>query len=219
MVQLRFFALVLVAGCATELALAEEVSDAQIEKFVAQLASPNKAPRIVIPVHPDYDPKFDHEGQKKVCAAWHKLRDLAPRSFPFLFDHFSDDRYALTEDAGDFYKNYSVGFLCRDILVSNLHPDVWDHKEFGTAFRRRPHQPDYVEHFKLLEPKSAREWYRTRTGLSLRELQIEVVEWVLQEEERLTKTYTNEDREAVRRELTELKASREPRRPSYPFAK
>jgi hypothetical protein len=220
MLQLPAFVLVIAAGCAAEPAATKaDVSDAEIEKLVAQLASPNRAPELDRPFVVKYDPNYDREAQKKVSEAWMKLRALAPRSFPFVFDHLADNRYALTEDAGDFEENYSVGFLCRDILVSHLQPDTWGHKEFGTSFKRRPNQPDYVEHFGLLDPRSARQWWKTRKDLSLRDLQIEVLQWVLKEEERLTETYTDEDRASVKKELAELRASREPRRPGFPFAK
>jgi hypothetical protein len=46
-----------------------------------------------------------------------------------------------------------------------------------------------------------------------------VLEWVLKEEERLADTYTDKDRELVKKELAKLKASHQPCRPSYPFAK
>ncbi|MEI8379169.1 MAG: hypothetical protein WCJ09_03515 [Planctomycetota bacterium] len=195
----------------------DEITDEAIKALVSQLVSPNHAPEIH-GIHAKYGTDFNRDVQKQVHRAWHELRRLAPRSFPFVFDHVSDKRYALTADSGDLDENYSVGFLCRDIVVSSLQPDVWDHKEGGTSFKRRPNQPDYVRHHGLLAPESAKEWWKTRKNLSLREMQLEVLEWVLAEEQKNPTKYTDQDRKKVQMELEALKSSSEPRKLGFPFA-
>ena len=208
-----------IAVCAAEPLGNDEVTDAEIEKLVTCLISPNQAPQIP-GIIAKYPANFDKAAQKEVKAAWIQLRNLAPRSFPFLFDHLSDKHYAITEDSGDLDKNYTVGFLCSDILVSYLQPDVWDHhKNGGTSFRRRPNQPDYIRHFRLDSPESAKKWWETRKQASLLELQIEVLEWVLAEEEKHPDKYTEKDRALVQKELDERKLFKVARKPSWPFSK
>jgi hypothetical protein len=206
------------AICFAESPQETEYSARDIENLVAQLVSPNQPPEIH-GTNAKYGPDFDRNAQKLVSKSWGELRQLAPRSFPFVFDHVADKRYALTQDSGDLDKNYSVGFLCRDILVSSLQPDVWDHKEGGTSYRRRPTQPDYISHYRLMNPESAKEWWKSRKDRTLRELQIEVLEWILVEEKKLPETYTVADLEKVQQELRDLTSSREPRKLSFPFAK
>jgi hypothetical protein len=210
--------LLLSAVCVAESPQKTEYADGDIEKLVAQLVSPNQPPDIQS-TYAKYGPQFDRNAQKLVSKSWGELRRLAPRSFPFVFDHVADKRYALTQDSGDLDKNYSVGFLCRDILVSSLQPDVWDHKEGGTSYKRRPTQPDYISHYRLMNPESAKEWWKSRKDRSLRELQIEVLEWILVEEMKLPETYSDADLNKVQQQLRELNASREPRKLGFPFAK
>lgn len=196
----------------------EMVSDRQIEALVADLVSPNPAPRTRGP-NAEYPAGYDRAAQKRVHRAFFKLRELAPRSFPFLFDHFDDRRYALTEDSGDLEKNYTVGQLCRDILVSHLQSDVWGRKEGGTSFRGRPSEPDYLAHYKLFEPEHARKWWATHKDKSLRELQLEVLEWVLAEEIKSPEKYSAAERDRVRQRLEELRKSKTPLKAGFPFAR
>jgi hypothetical protein len=196
----------------------QTISDEQIEALVKDLVSPNKAPRTRGP-SAQYPPGYDRDAQQRVLRAFHELRDLAPRSFPFLFDHFDDKRYALTADSGDVDRNYSVGELCRDILTSHLQSNIWDHKEGGTSFRRRPDEPDYIAHYKLFQPSHATKWWEERKTRSLRDLQIEVLEWVLAEETKLPEAFSDEQRERVEKRLTALRKSKTPRKAGYPFSR
>jgi len=116
-------------------------------------------------------------------------------------------------------RNYTVGHLCRDILASHLQSDVWDHKPGGTSFRRRPSEPDYLKHHKLFEPEHAREWWAEHKDKSLRELQLEVLEWVLAEETKLPDKYTDAQREKVRQRLEALRKSKTPLKAGYPFSR
>ena len=216
--QLLSVMLIFAGVCVADPPEKTEYTDSDIEKLVAQLVSPNQAPEIPA-TSANYGPNFDRKAQKLVHESWQSLRRLAPRSFPFVFDSLEDKRYSLTEDSGDLEKNYTVGFLARDILVSSLQPDVWDHKEFGTSYRRRPRQPDYVSHYKLLSPKSAKDWWKTRKDRSLRELQIEVLAWIHAEERKAPEWYTDVDRNKIQKELDDLKASSVPRSLGFPFSR
>jgi hypothetical protein len=196
----------------------ETVTDEQMEALVNDLVSPNQAPRTGLP-NAKYPAGYDHEAQKRVRRAFHKLRELAPRSFPFLFDHFDDKRYSLTADSGDTDKNYTVGKLCRDILASHLQSDEWDHKEGGTSFRSRPSEPDYLAHYKLFQAEHAKKWWAERKDKSLRELQLEVLEWVLAEETAAPEKYSDAQRERAKKRLNDLRESKSPLKPGFPFAK
>jgi len=196
----------------------ETLSNDQILALVNDLVSPNQAPRAGGP-YAKYPAGYDHAAQKRVLRAFRKLRELAPRSFPFLFDRFDDRRYALTADSGDVDQNYTVGQLCRDILTSHLQPNVWDRKQGGTSFRRRPSEPDYLTHNKLFEPQHARTWWAERKDKSLRDLQLELLEWVLAEETRSPEKYGDAERDRVRQRLEALRKSNAPLKPGYPFAR
>ncbi len=205
-------------SAASAIAADEPLTDAQITALVDQLVSPYEAPLTRGP-YAKYPQGYDREAQNRVRRAFHQLRDLAPRSFPFLFERFDDKRYSLTADSGDLDRNYSVGELCRDILTSHLQSNVWDHKRGGTSIRRRPSEPDYIAQYKLFQPEHAKAWWEERKDKSLRELQLEVLEWVLAEETKSPETYSEDQRERVRKHLEELRQSKVPLKPGYPFAR
>jgi hypothetical protein len=97
--------------------------------------------------------------------------------------------------------------------------NIWDHKEGGTSFRRRPDEPDYIAHYKLFQPSQATKWWEERKNKSLRDLQIEVLEWVLAEETKSPEAFSDVQRERVEKQLTALRKSKTPMKPGYPFSR
>ena len=213
----RLAALVVVCAGVAGGADPEVISDEQITVLVGQLASPNRPPPTGVPNAEDA-PGYDQEAQKKVLRAFHQLRGLAPRSFPFLFGHVSDERYSLTVVSGKAGKNFSVGQVCREILTSNLQSPACRRRTASTNVKHRPYPPDYLSAHKLFQPDEAKEWWESRKNKSLRELQIEVLEWTLIEEIKASDRYLDEDRERLRKALRDLRASRNPLEPGTPFS-
>ena len=181
-----------------------------------QLVSPNQAPEDGSP-RIKYPPDYDRKAQKVVLSAYYKLKDNAPRSFPFVSEHLADKRYALTEDAGDFMKNYLVRDLCRDVIVGNLQPDVWGHKPGGTSYRTRPRQPDYIRHFGVLG-FGKKDWWMAHRDKSLIDLQIEVMEFVVAEAKKQPDKYTQDELSKWNLELEKLQTTKTPRRTPSMFS-
>lgn len=82
-----------------------------------------------------------------------------------------------------------------------------------------PKRPSYFEHYELDNPKSAAKWWESRQKKSLRELQIETLEWVIAEEAKRPKDYIDEEREYLSSVLKELRDRKEPLSPSWPFVR
>jgi hypothetical protein len=198
------FAFVSPNGFADDRPLAES----EINRFVEQLVSPNQAPTLDGP-DAHYPANYNRESQKKVRAAWRKLRDLGPRAFPYLFDHLDDNHYSFTADAGESDYNWSVGRACFDIVRCQLEP-------FSVG--RRPQPPNYTFH-NLGKPANARKWWVTHKSKSLHELQVEAVEWVLSEIERTPDRYTEATRKDLKDSLRNLRTSKTPLKPTVPWAK
>jgi hypothetical protein len=89
----------------------------------------------------------------------------------------------------------------------------------GTSFRRRPNQPDYIDHFGLTSPARAAEWWKTHQGKSLAELQIEVMEWIIAEAEKQPDKYKGKEMDSVRDVLKQVQLSKTPRRPPSMFSR
>jgi len=76
-----------------------------------------------------------------------------------------------------------------------------------------------MKQFKLNDPPSAEKWWQERKTKTMRELQIEVLEWVIGEERRNPKKYSNEELSYLDDVLAKLRKSGEPLKPSWPFSR
>jgi hypothetical protein len=86
--------------------------------------------------------------------------------------------------------------------------------------RERPIRPNYLKHNNLWDPKAAAAWWEQRKDKSLRELQLEALQWVLAEEQKAPKQYSEEDRAYLKELISKLEAGTEPLPPaSWPVAK
>ncbi|MGN6546807.1 MAG: hypothetical protein ACTHK7_17255 [Aureliella sp.] len=213
----RFVLMVLLLIFAPWPARAEDAAAKQrVEKLVAQLASPNKAPLIRGP-SAKYPPQYDHEAQDRVWDAYEELCDLGTVSFPYLFQHFDDKRYALTADTGAADTNFTVGALC--FAIVDLHLQPYKVYSEGQGDRRaRATRPHYATHFKLKDPAAARAWWEPRKGKTMRELQIEVLEWIVSEETKEPAKYGESERRWLAETLESLRKSDEPLQHGYPWA-
>jgi hypothetical protein len=76
-----------------------------------------------------------------------------------------------------------------------------------------------MDGFKFSVPKSFEEWWKTHRTKTLRDLQIEALEWTIAEEEKRPKDYSVEERSELRQMLKELRQSKEALKPGWPFAR
>jgi hypothetical protein len=193
--------------------------DAKIEALIAQLVSPNQTPQTKGP-DAKYPAGYDHKAQERVRAAWKQLYDLGPVAFPQLIKHFDDDRYSFTADGGAADRNWPVGGACSDIVRCYLQP----YSEFALTVdegkgKRRRRRPNYFYDLRLNDRETAERWWKKHRDKSLREIQIESLEWVLAEEVKRPNVYDIEERRHIESILTKLEASDKPLPPSWPFSK
>ena len=162
-------------------------SEKEINTLVKQLVSPNRAPKTE-GADAEYPASYDRDAQERVRHAWSQLHRMeGHRVFPYLFEHFDDKRYSFTADGGSSDVNWSVGRACSDILICHLQP-------YGGIAHSGDHpgirpRPSYSQHHNLRTAAGAKLWWETRKDKSLRDLQIEALEWVIAEEAKTPKTY------------------------------
>ncbi|MCC7422735.1 MAG: hypothetical protein IT428_20840 [Planctomycetaceae bacterium] len=191
---------------------AEDVTKEKVDALVAQLVSPNKAPEIPS-ASARYPAGYDRKAQEKVYETFFSLQKLGPPAFPYLIEHFGDKRYSFTDDAGSAARNWSVGAACYDVVRYQLQPDkTW--RGLGKTPR-----PSYPGHIKLHDPKSAKHWWETHKGKSLRELQTEALEWIIAEETHMPEKYDDEETSSLRDLLKTLRAEDKPLDPGVPWAR
>jgi hypothetical protein len=99
--------------------------------------------------------------------------------------------------------SFTVGSACYRIIACNLMPyGIYSYSLSEDGFAQaHPPRPMYMKQH-IRDVQSAREWWQGRSNKSLRELQLEVLEWTIAEEERSPGDYTSYER-------TYLKARRD----------
>jgi hypothetical protein len=203
-----------------------KITDDEIKKLVEQLVSPNKAPDVVA-FDPGYPKGYDHEAQKKIEAACSSLSKLGPQAFPFLIDHFDDKGYCITVDFNS-YENRDVGFVCKWLFYDHLiplgdkvagdgytspaHVDIAIDEKIGPRGTRTQH-PDYFELHKLRDLKELKKWAIERRDRSLREIQIDIIKWTIEEEKKDKKKFSNDEIEFLQKQLSDLEKSKKPLQP------
>ena len=114
----------------TALADPKPLPEQEINALIQRLVSPNVAPDVVVGA--TYPAGYNHDAQRRARHALMQLHQTGIRAFPYLFDHFDDERYSFTDDAGSADFNWSVGRACSDIVICHLQP-------YGSvAYRRDP---------------------------------------------------------------------------------
>ena len=202
-------------------AKAEAREPKAIEQLIEQLASPNKPPLISDFGDVSYPPSYDKKAQDRVSAAFKRLFELGKPTFPCLLKHLDDTRYSLTKEdeiEGDWH-NYHVGRLCRAIFLSHLQP-YGDYYARGKGDPRdHPRRPSYFKHYQLSNPAAAEKWWKARKNKTMVELQIEALEWVIAEEAKRPKDYSDSEREHLVRVLHDVRASGHRIEARWPFGK
>lgn len=185
-------------------------SGAKIMGLIDRLVSPNSPPRIDGP-DTEYPKGFDKAAQGRVYDAFHKLSEVGLQAFPYLHARLSDSRYCITMDTGPADENFSVGRVCHLVMDGHLQP--WQDPRPG------PGRPNYFSHHELESSKAFQSWWGTHKNRSMREIQIEVVEWIIAQEKQKPGVYLGEDVKILKRVLAELQKSDKPFPPTFPFVK
>ena len=213
------FAVLISLSATTSFAEDKPPTAKEIKALIQQLVSPNRIPDIPYG-SADYPAGYDRDAQKHVRDAWSELHHIGLRGFPYLFDGFDDKRYCFTDDAGSADANWTVGRACSDMVICQLQPYA-NHGDFAffESDGVRHKRPSYSMHYKLRTSAGARLWWETRKDKSLRELQIEALEWIVTEEARTPSAYSHEERGHLNDALRKLRAGTTPLPPSVPWAR
>ncbi len=194
----------------------QAVVEKKVKALIEQLASPNKAPDLT-QLDPKYPADFDYAAQRRVRSAIQQLSDMGTKAFPLLLEHAGDKRYSHTGCTAICF-NVTVGRTCFLIVQNNL--EAYKHLDVvkkGDS-REDPARPEYAVFCKLKEPKTAASWWKTRQDKSLRELQIETLEWVISQEKKSPDEFTPSELKNLREALKTLQARNEPITPAWLYS-
>jgi hypothetical protein len=191
-------------------------SDQRIEALIQKLVSPNKAPEMRFG---KTEGSGDYEQNARAMGAFSQLKKLGVGAFPLLFDHLDDQRYSFTADRGDADDNWSVGRACFDIVRCQLEPFCGFSVPRNETTDRGPPRPCYAAHINLRNPASAKVWWEARKSKSLRELQIEALQWAIAEEAKTPERYSDKERTKLQRVLAKLRVGNVPLAPTVPWVR
>lgn len=190
------------------------LSEKEMRLLVKDLVSPNDAPKVGNGLDADYPANYDRKAQNRVLDAWLTLQECGPRAFPVLFDAYDDDRYSLTGEGHMCDANWTVGRACRDMIDCELQPyGTWSQDKNDP----RHYFPRYFYDFDLDTREGAKKWWKTHKNKTLRELQIEVLEWVIPELK--NEKAFDEIRTQLKSDLAKLRAGTKPLEPTEPWHK
>jgi hypothetical protein len=200
-------------------------TEAAIRALVEQLASPNQRPKAYPESAGSPDAKFplgyDPAAQSKVRQAFLELQKIGPRAFPYLAEKIDDKRYSFTDDAGEVMSNWSVGSACYDIIDSQVqaYNGMWNGTADDGDPRERPRRPTPFQQDELEDSSKFRTWCEVRKHKTLRELQIESLEWTIAEEAKRPQSFSDVERKHLQDVLTKLRASNQPLPPASRWAR
>lgn len=138
----------------------------EIESLIDQLASKNPAPLIENDrIKPKWPKDYNVEHQRSVQDAFFRLEAMGKEAIPYLIRRPDDPRFSYTDSSAVYY-NLTVGEACTEIIERN-----------GDVMRGK--RPSYFRE----EAKDLRKWWSKNHRLSLRELQIQTLEWRIEVEQ------------------------------------
>lgn len=184
-------------------------SETEIKALVDQLVSPNPKPITGDDdksVAPNYRllKGFDRAKQRVVAEARFELGKIGTAAFSHLIEKWDDDRHCMTmfHRLSEYSSNYTVGAVCQKTLFDQLQPySIWPQTDGDP--RGKPKRPAYpTSHLK--SKKEALKWWEGHKDKSLYQIQLEVLDWVIAEEAKKPKDYSDEERDflaGVRAEL------------------
>jgi len=97
-------------------------SDEKVKELIGQLESPN------LPVNPEaqwpvsYPDGYDHDAQSAIEQVIIDIKDEEEKAIPLLLSAVKDEKYCLSKNE-ETLKDYTVGEVCRQILVELLTHD------------------------------------------------------------------------------------------------
>jgi hypothetical protein len=208
-------ALAMVAACA-------EPSKAKIVALIDQLVSPNHPPDDSAGLA-TYPRGFDNAAQSRIYRAFERLAGIGLPAFPYLRTRLDDKRYCMTMDTGPGDYNFSVGRICRLIMDGRLQPYGWYTVDANGRVledtKSRPRRPRYSDHHRLDRPKEFENWWVAHKQKSLRDVQIEALEWTIAWERKNSKDYFPKEVEKLKAVLADLRKADKPLPPYIPFTK
>src|SRR5262245_11131841 len=168
-------------------------SPANYAELVSQLASPNGKPMTDNGADSSvrFPANYDVAAQKRIEAARQVLHDDIENALPYLVGALDDERYCMTINwmGGDAYYNYSVGRICENVIVSHLevYREIISFSGPG--------------HWKRYNLPISKQWWETRKSRRMADLQVEAIDWGIEQRKAESKDNIREGRE---NELAEL---------------
>jgi hypothetical protein len=151
---------------------AAEPSVAKIDVLVVNLKNANAAPTIEKGIA-RFPNTYDWEAQKRVLSAWEQLHSRFEEALPTLVTKLWDKNYCATVklQSADAEQNLTVGEVSEYLVRLNIEPYTRIHRKFLLSFDDR----------KIPQHRFAIDiWFKERTHKSLRELQLETIEWQIE---------------------------------------
>jgi hypothetical protein len=96
-----------------------------------------------------------------------------------------------------------VGDVCRDIVYDQLQPYSFWPELAGEDPRGKPKRPGYPDE-QLGSAEKARKWCEKHQGKTLHSLQVMVIDWVIEQEAKRPKSFTDEERALLKKIRDEL---------------
>jgi hypothetical protein len=161
-----------------------------IEALVAQLRSPNKDPNPKLRNgYFKFPEDFDFRAQEGVEAARQKLLQLSTDAFPVLIEHLNDKGYCRSVE-GAVLSGHSVGRECFEIIEEQVVVSGMSYKS------RKGSDGEWHVHWRyftqfsdggkaLYTAEGMRRWWKEHKHQSLREMQIEAVQWGIDREQKI----------------------------------
>ena len=150
--------------------------------LVDSLANRNAEPTIVGGWSAAFDARYDFSEQVRIDRAIDVILIELDEAWPHLIEHLGDRRYSYTIGFDETTYNYSVSDVCEQV-IHNAFEHGYASALFeleGTTFRRR----DFFSP-ELYETERLKEWLQKKKEKKVYEIQMEVLEMVLRQAERM----------------------------------
>lgn len=162
----------------------QTLDEQEVEALIDDLVSKNSDP------NPGFEPfigfadEYDHEADIPVHQARKKLIEQGKIAFPILIRHVDDPEYCLAFSTS-ILRGFSVGRVCFMIIEDQV--DI-----VGMSYKSREGEdgehhgcPNYFTQFcdgAWYSQKGLEKWWSEKKDLSLKEMQIEALEWRIEQE-------------------------------------
>jgi hypothetical protein len=162
-----------------------KTNDNDYREFVKGLVSPNKAPQVFDEDQVRFPTHYDSKAQDQIDGNRQRLYKHCDEALPFLINACTDSRYSLTWKSDSYASNECVGEVCLEIIASHL--EVYRDCMPSSYTKMRYYTYSFVprlggalgEQVTEERRKITQEWWKTRKGKSLHDLQIEAFDWAI----------------------------------------